>query len=256
MYPNTDIQEILEVLCASIVATLGDNFEGIYLKGSLALGDFNPETSDVDLLIVVKQALDQADFERLERMHQHLQTLPNRYAHEVELAYVPASILNSFVPGRKYPALGRGEQLKWKALGTNWILEFWTVREHGSALSGPDPKTLIDPISSEEIVGAVRGVMPDWLEWVNTWNDPQWHPNLGTMRFAVETMCRVLYTLATGEMCSKPKAVAWALGNLPEPGHSLVVQSQSWSPNQPTSPAINALVMEFVRYAAERLNSP
>lgn len=33
---------------------LGGNLVGIYLHGSLAMGCFNPDTSDVDLLLVVR----------------------------------------------------------------------------------------------------------------------------------------------------------------------------------------------------------
>ena len=250
MYPNSEVGEIVESLVPQINRVLEDNLEGIYLKGSLALGDFNPETSDVDLLVVVKQPLHQADFERLDPMHRRIQTLPNRYAGDVELAYVPATILNNFVPGLKYPALERGEQLKWKTLGSNWLLEFWTVREHGATLHGPDPKTLIEPIGKEQIVAAVRGVFPDWLDWINTPDDPGWHAQMGTLRFAVETMCRVLYTLETGEMCSKPKAVAWALARVPEPWVSLIKESQGWW-SQKTDAASVAKVWQFVRWVVE-----
>lgn len=52
MYPNPDVQEIIETLVRQIKSVLADNLEGLYLKGSLALGDFNPETSDVDLLVI------------------------------------------------------------------------------------------------------------------------------------------------------------------------------------------------------------
>ena len=38
---------------------LEDNLVGIYLHGSLAMGGFNPEQSDIDLLIVVQDAISQ-----------------------------------------------------------------------------------------------------------------------------------------------------------------------------------------------------
>lgn len=247
-----EVEEILEVLCQRIPVLLGDNLEGLYVKGSLVLGDFNPETSDVDLLVVVKQALGSANFEQLDAMHREIQTLPNRYAHEVELAYVPAAKLNHFVPGERYPSLERGEQLKWKALASNWILDFWIARERGFILIGPDPKTLIDPISAEQMVAAVRGVMPDWLEWVNSPDDPGWHGTTGTLRFAVETMCRVLYTLEFAQMCSKPTAVRWALQTLPEPWVLLIQESQGWW-SQKSNPKDVSRVWAFVRWVAAKV---
>jgi predicted nucleotidyltransferase len=36
---------------------LADNLIGVYLHGSLAMGCFNPETSDIDLLVVTRQGM-------------------------------------------------------------------------------------------------------------------------------------------------------------------------------------------------------
>ncbi len=256
VYPSTAVQEILGRLQSGITSSLGENLEGLYLKGSLALGDFNPETSDIDLLVAVKQALGQADFERLDKMHRQIQTLPalahNRYSHEIELAYLTFDDINGFQPGEKYISLERGEQLKWKTLGSNWLLEFWTVREHGVVLFGPEPKAMIDPISTEQIVVAVRGVLPDWLEWVETWDDPAWQSHMGEMRFAVETLCRVLYTLDCGEVSSKPVAVRWALGHLEEPWHSLIQESQTWRAGEQVNLEAVSRIADFVRWTGEK----
>lgn len=251
MYPHPAVRAILETLRERIPSTLGKNLVGIYLKGSLALGDFNPRTSDVDLLVVTDEPVSAEDFPVLAAMHERIQALPNPYAKEVELAYVPVRAIRDFQPVQKYPALERGGKLRWKPLGANWILEFWTVREHGAVLYGPDSKTLIPPISSEEIVGAVRMVLAqDWLEWVGTWQYPGWQTHAGEMRFVVETMCRAAYTLERGEMCSKPQAVQWALKTLPEPWPPLIERSQTWRAGQPIDPATARQAAEFVRWAA------
>ncbi|MER3555417.1 MAG: hypothetical protein C4331_14030 [Meiothermus sp.] len=256
MYPNPDVQEIIETLVRQIKSVLADNLEGLYLKGSLALGDFNPETSDVDLLVITKELVSGEDFTRLAAMHEQIQRLPNRYTNDVELAYIPLHAILNFRPRREYPALerGAGEKLKWKALGANWVLEFWTVRERGVRLFGPDPKGLIPPISKGEMVAATRQVLrEDWLEWVNTWDNPDWRTHAGEMRFVVETMCRVLYTVAQGELSSKPKAVRWAQETLQEPWRSLIAQSQSWNAGGVLDKATVAQVEAFVRWTAERL---
>lgn len=48
---------ILEKIVEVFQAILKDNLVGIYLHGSLAMGCFNPEKSDIDFLIVVKEKL-------------------------------------------------------------------------------------------------------------------------------------------------------------------------------------------------------
>src|SRR5687767_9953946 len=41
-------------------ADLGENLTGVYLHGSLAMGCFNPQSSDIDMLIVTEQPLTSA----------------------------------------------------------------------------------------------------------------------------------------------------------------------------------------------------
>jgi len=48
------VTEILNTLLASLQDSLGENLVGLYLRGSLALGDFIPETSDLDILAITE----------------------------------------------------------------------------------------------------------------------------------------------------------------------------------------------------------
>lgn len=48
------VTEILNTLLASLQDSLGENLVGLYLRGSLALGDFIPETSDLDVLAIAE----------------------------------------------------------------------------------------------------------------------------------------------------------------------------------------------------------
>src|SRR3712207_6291017 len=44
-------------LVEDIRAALGDNLVGVYLHGSLAMGCFNPQTSDLDVLVVTRERM-------------------------------------------------------------------------------------------------------------------------------------------------------------------------------------------------------
>jgi predicted nucleotidyltransferase len=156
-----EIPELLKVLLLSIQEVLSDNLVGVYLRGSLATGDFDPRTSDVDFLVVTEHGLLEADFARLVTMHDQLATLPNRYAQHLEGTYIHRAAVRQFHPGERYPTIGRQERLIWYEHGYNWILERWMVREHGLILLGPSPATLINPITSDELRAAVRLRLPD-----------------------------------------------------------------------------------------------
>jgi predicted nucleotidyltransferase len=55
---SSDIEALLSRISTSFQDLLDDNLIGIYIHGSLAMGCFNPASSDVDFLVVVRHPLD------------------------------------------------------------------------------------------------------------------------------------------------------------------------------------------------------
>src|SRR5262245_26383552 len=227
-----DVTGLLDILLPDIRSALGDNLAAVYLRGSLALGDFIPATSDIDILVVTARPTDDTEFAALAGLHARLAASSHPYANRLEIAYVDRAAWRRFEPGKRHPSLGQGETLAWSEHRDNWILERWTVRECGVALLGPEPRTLIDPIAGEELRAAVRSRLRDWADWADQPDDPDWQLPRAHKAYVVETMCRALSTLACGQLWSKPRAVAWALAHLPEPWRSTVERSQAWRTDQ------------------------
>jgi predicted nucleotidyltransferase len=251
MYIPQEVTALLDLLLPAIRAALGANLVGAYLRGSLALGDFIPATSDIDILVVTGRPVSAAEFAALAALHTHLAALPHPFANRIEMAYIDCAALRRFEPGLRHPTLGQGETLVWSEHRDNWIIERWTVREHGVTLFGPEPRSLIDPISAGELCAAVRNRLRDWADWANQPDDPEWLlPRRSHKAYVVETMCRALAALACNQILSKPRAVAWALENLPEPWRSMVEQSRVWRTDPTLDPAIVPQVMAFVHWAA------
>jgi hypothetical protein len=242
---------MLQAVLAGVQAQLRDNLVGVYLRGSLVTGDFIPETSDVDVLAVTERRVSAPEFTALADLHAQLAAGPNPYANRIELAYLDRAALRQFQTGLSHPTLGQGDKLAWSEHSTNWIFERWTVRRHGIALLGPPPQTLIDPISTADILAATRVRLRDWAAWAQNLSDPEWQaPRRGAAAYVVETMCRARYTLAHAELASKRRAVAWARAVLPEPWRATVARAQAWRADNTTDPAIVAEVIGFVLWAA------
>ncbi|WP_425145723.1 aminoglycoside adenylyltransferase domain-containing protein [Deinococcus sp.] len=234
---------------------LGPNFLGLYLRGSLALGAFDPETSDVDALCVTETVLDAAEEAALKRLHLELAALPNSYATELELAYLPRASAWRWRAGESHLTLGRGSgELQWSEHRENWVLERWAVREHGLTLAGPPPISLIAPVSHEHLRRAVTARLHDWHAFALTPNDPGWG-HRGHAAYATETVCRMLHTLHTGQLASKADAVAWALSTLPDPWHELVAQAHRWKTDATLDAALNRTVQAFIGWAVRKAES-
>ncbi|WP_143521958.1 nucleotidyltransferase domain-containing protein, partial [Pseudomonas sp. 2995-3] len=53
----SDIRDFILNLQKGITENISEDFVGFYLHGSLAMGKFNPNSSDIDVLVVTKKAM-------------------------------------------------------------------------------------------------------------------------------------------------------------------------------------------------------
>ncbi len=220
--PYSNVNEILNILLTRVQEILGNQLMGMYLYGSLSSGDFSPETSDIDFVVVTANSLAEEKAAALETMHRGLWSSGRKWASKLEGAYVPKELIRRHDPnGAACPAVNEG-QFYVAHLGSDWIIQRHIVRECGIVLSGPDPKTLIDPVDPDGIHAAVLGILEEW--WFPMLDDPSWLANHGSEyhAFAILTMCRALYALKYGSIVSKPKAIQWARQTLDEPWIQLI----------------------------------
>ena len=90
---HQDINHILNEILAGTQTILGENFVGMYLDGSLASGDFDYETSDIDFLVATAVAVTPSQFDQLVIMHNRIGKLDTKWAIELEGAYIPVGAL-------------------------------------------------------------------------------------------------------------------------------------------------------------------
>lgn len=244
------VAALLDALTPGIREALEENLVGVYLHGSLAMGDFDLATSDVDFFTITERPVSASEFAALSALHEALAQLPNPYGDQLEGTYVDRLAAQRYEPGRRFPTIARNGALEWSEHGANWMLERCAVRERGKTLLGPDPRTLIAPVSRDELRAATRERLRDWADFARRTDDPEWGAHLGHKAYVVETMCRALCSLATGELQTKPQAVAWALAALPAPWPDLVARSQTWRGDPARDASLNAEIQRFVLWAA------
>jgi predicted nucleotidyltransferase len=215
--PCSEVNQVLNLLLSHVKQILGDQFVGLYLYGSLSSGDFDPGTSDIDFLVVTAETLPDEIVAELEAMHKQTWATSLKRAGELEGSYVPKHLIRRHDPtGAACPTVNEGKFYV-APLGSDWIIQRHVVREFGVIIEGPDPKTLIDFVSPNEIRGAVLDVLKEW--WFPMLEDPSWLHEHGSKyhAFAVITMCRALHALELGTIVSKPRAIDWARKKLGKP---------------------------------------
>jgi predicted nucleotidyltransferase len=223
--PYTDINTLLALLLSRIQAILGKKLIGLYLFGSLVAGDFDYGSSDIDLIAATSTYLDKEEVERLKAMHEDIALKEKAWDDRIEVGYIPLDELRRYNPHFQQPLISPGEPFHVTEVGASWVINRYIMREKGIAVYGPPPKTLVDPISREERIQAVRGRIQDWKEYVESL---EFGVSRKSQAYAILTMCRILYSLTYGEFVSKKAAALWAEENLPPEWSSLIRRAFAW----------------------------
>ena len=223
--PYPDVNEILHLVLTEARAALGSQFFGMYLYGSLSSGDFHPDASDIDCLMVTTDMLSEKTIAKLETMHGRIWNMGVKWAEKLEGSYIPKGHLRRYEKSDSvYPTVNEG-RFYLAPHGSDWIIQRHVIRENGVVLAGPDPKALIDPIDPDDIRRAVTGSLQEW--WFPLLDDPSWLRNHGSEyhAYTILTMCRALHALEHGMIVSKLVAAHWAQQELGGKWPRLIEQS-------------------------------
>jgi Domain of unknown function (DUF4111)/Nucleotidyltransferase domain len=225
-YP--EINSVLHELLSGAQRILGDRFVGMYLDGSLAIGDFEPDKSDVDFVVVTASEVSSDTFGALKTMHGRIASGASKWVRELEGSYISQRALRHDRRPAAHPYINRGSVLAIVQPETGyWPIHRPMLREHGVVLVGLLPKTLIDPVQPAELREAVRGILREW--WMPMLVDGPLLQNSFYRCYAVFTMSRILYTMRHGAIVTQPIAARWAQGVLDRRWTPLIQHALAWS---------------------------
>jgi hypothetical protein len=222
----------------------------MYLYGSLASGDFDPATSDVDFVVVTAGELPDHSIAALAAMHARLAASGEKWAVKLEGSYLPQSALRRYAPdGALRPTLNE-TRFYLAPHGWDWVIQRHILREHGVALAGPPLRPMIDPVLPDELRQAVRELLQEW--WAPMLDDPSRLQTSEYQAYAILSMCRALHAIDTGAIVSKPAAAAWAQDALGGRWASIIARARAWRPGQQFEYFDEAV--ELIRYTLARGN--
>lgn len=179
----------------------------LWAHGSLALGDYQPGRSDLDLVALVGEHIGDAQRARLQRTHEAL-IRDEDLADKLHCSYVVSSELADATRSHVTWAMGELYERPVSPVSRR------ELREGGLCLHGPAPGTLVPPVTGQELADYVRGNLRDY-----------WYPKTGKpalwMRdiwvdLGLLTLARASVTLQDGRLISKREALD-VLGRLDAP---------------------------------------
>ena len=247
-----ELNELLAELVARVEAILGDNVVGTYLVGGFALGGGDLQ-SDCDFIVVTEARVTADQEQQLRAFHDEIPTRPGHWPHDLEGSYAPRADLETFAAlDRQWLYVNRGgREMEWSTHCNTEDVR-WTLRERGITLSGPEPRPLVAEVPADVLRRRMQvlidSFLPDLLSWTSF--EIGW-----AQRYAVTTLCRMLYTLESGEVLSKPASLEWARSALPAEWHGVIQQAIDDRPlpwNDAPRPGSVEATITFSEYAKKR----
>ncbi len=187
---------------------LGDHLVGLYLFGSLSYGDFNPDSSDIDVVAILTHPASLDELEAIQQLHRDIGINYPTWAKRLECSYTPIDMLQNILPpASPRPYLGEGIFYPAAHYGNEWIINLYLLYQHGITLLGADFKTLVSPIDIIEVQKAcIRDLFQEWEPKIT---DPDWLENSHYQSYLVLNLCRILYTVLVGSTGSKKVSARW-----------------------------------------------
>lgn len=248
-----EVQPLLTKLTAIVTELMADNLVGIYVHGSIAMDCFNPESSDVDVLVVVKESLVVSAKQRLGNI---LLAVSSNKRFPVELSVITMDQLQQFEHPTPYEfhygedhrqVFERGEAVFDPGItDPDLAAHFVITKKFGITLVGPSAQSIFPDVPRECYLDSI---IQDSL-W--SYNNIMSGPDQGARRvptYAVVNFCRVLAFIEDGSVLSKRAGAEWAQKELPPKFQVLITEALNEYQKVGSSNRVDgALLKEFAQY--------
>lgn len=233
---------------------LGGNLVGVYLHGSAAMGCFNSRTSDLDFIVVIRDAL--PDNTKRAYMDMVVRLNQQAPAKGIELSIVQEKVCSPFVYPTPFELHFSIAHLDWyqtnpddyirKMNGTDKDLaaHFTIIRHRGKTLCGKAICDVFSTVGRDAYVDSIREDIRHAREEI-----------MDNPVYITLNLCRVLAFCRENLILSKPEGGSWGLRNVPGKYARLITGAlDEYESNRPAKPD-RALADEYAEYMLGQINA-
>lgn len=231
---------------------LQDNLAGIYLHGSAVMGCFNPQKSDLDLIVVVNRPV--CDSVKKDFMDMVAELNDSAPAKGIEMSMVVKDVCNPFVYPTPFELHFSVAHLGWykndpedyirKMNGTDIDLaaHFTIIRSRGQCLYGTAIEDIFAPVPKEVYMDSI-------------WNDIAKAADEITENtmYLTLNLARVLAYKEGGLVLSKKEGGDWALGHIPAQYHPLILNALAEYAESKNIVYDSKLAKQYASYMLDRI---
>ena len=215
------VREVLRETLSGVHSILRDNLVGIYLYGSLAMGCFNPKSSDIDIILVVQKGLLKGQRKKIIEYLKGVSSKNRR----IELSIVRENAVRN----PRYPIMVDLHFEHWGEVFENEkdkeiLSNLYTTRKRGFCVWGMPIGDVFSEIPAQY---HLRSVIEDLEHTRKYLHESPESVGYDPAVYWVLGSCRILAFIREETVLSKLEGGRWGLANLPKEYHDLVEQALS-----------------------------
>ncbi len=196
-----EIERRLDEFAKEISEVLEDNFIGFYVFGSLTMGGWDPEKSDIDFVVVTHKPLNIDEIERLQELHRSL--INSKLGRKLEGEYIDLKLLKSknFESAKTY----RVENEKFVPNAPSQITadNLLCLIQYGKCIKGISINELDLKVTENEVLEAVGKMIIEDEEELDMVSD------FKTLYSILINILRCIYTLKMKRLPTKTEAIEY-----------------------------------------------
>ncbi len=214
------IRPTLQEYLSLVDHQIPDLMKAFYVEGSIALGGFNQQFSDIDFVALLSRPPTRTEFAALRNIHKVIGKKYPRW--KMSGSYLQSDDLgcgnnrieaNSCYEGRLRPQ----GQFDW-----NWVAG-WILKNHGIAIIGPEPQALPVTIDWNQLIQRMsENLNSYWAGWTRRPDAIIRMTFDWGIQWAVLGILRQFYSFRENTITTKTKAGEYALTCVPNRWHGLI----------------------------------
>lgn len=245
-----EVSELLDRLTAQFPKLLGDNLVGIYIYGSLTQAAFDPARSDIDIVVATRRDLDDKQFARVGDWLSKA-AAENAWTERLQMLILAKEDIVTMDARACHYQFGKLTRGGSDGNPIPWI----NILKSGITLYGPPATSFVPEITADMLFETLVREAGYLREELTEKPDGEWRDVPKYRAYAVLTVCRILYSRQKLTLTSKPRAAIWALKNLPDEWHELILAAVDHDAGRAAKLPLGR-IRSFVRFAAAELKKP
>jgi predicted nucleotidyltransferase len=217
------VQPLLDEYLAAVARELPGFVTAFYIHGSIALGEFQPQCSDIDFIAVISRRASEDDLARLTAIHN---TLKAKYpTNPLSGSYLQPGDLGRF-SGEIEPAPYFQDGVMQRGHFDINAVTWWILKQRGQTLLGTSADQLSITVDMDRLAAdTLKNMNTYWVQFIR---QPARMATLLSdwgVQWAIPGVLRQFYTLRERGITSKTGACKYALEHVPARWHRIIQEA-------------------------------